>query len=115
MLSGIDEQAASIGSFERACNHTWISGGDEELRCVFGILGEAGEIAELYKKAQRKGEKPNAIQVMDEMGDVLYYITMLAHQYGKSLEDIMTMNIAKLSERELKGTLHASKEERAEK
>ena len=43
----------------------------------------------------------------DELGDVLWYITVIAHKKGFSLSEIMMRNINKLEVRELRGKKNA--------
>ena len=43
----------------------------------------------------------------DELGDVLWYITVIAHKKGFSLSEIMMRNINKLEMRELRGKKNA--------
>ena len=60
----------------------------DENYCIIALNGEAGEVAEWYKK-----------YLKGELGDVLYYLTRLASLNGWTLEDIMEGNKAKLDER----------------
>jgi NTP pyrophosphatase (non-canonical NTP hydrolase) len=69
---------------------------------IKGLIGELGEVMELLKKNERQG---NRRQVMtkdrfnEEMGDVLWYFSRLASQYGASLNEIAKENVKKLRER----------------
>lgn len=77
---------------------------------VLGLVGEAGEIANRYKKVIRDngGVLDNTArdQLAAEMGDVLWYLAMLSHELGVSLGDIAESNLQKLAARKLKGTIH---------
>lgn len=67
---------------------------------TLGLVGEAGEVANLVKKSQRSGAQPlNVSKMLDELGDVLWYTTALAFQFGYTLEEIAQINMEKLSER----------------
>lgn len=82
---------------------------------TLGLCGEAGEVAELQKKAIRDGEKPDhADRLHRELGDVLWYVAVLAHVSGFTLEDVMAANLAKLSTRQATGTLGGSGDYRGE-
>lgn len=60
---------------------------------------EAGEAAQLVIKAKYHG-KPLALdELRDELGDVLWYVAVLAHEYDLTMNDIMSANIAKLRAR----------------
>ena len=74
---------------------------------TLGLTGEAGEVAEIVKKAYRvqpfnRPVDPTALAL--ELGDVLWYLAALAEEYGFRLEDIAIMNIAKLEARSNPGS-----------
>ena len=73
--------------------------GDLLSMCVLGLVGEAGEVAELIKKHRfhRQPLVPAAIE--KELGDVLWYLANLADVCGLSLERIAAVNLQKLRER----------------
>jgi NTP pyrophosphatase (non-canonical NTP hydrolase) len=63
-------------------------------RQVHALLGLAGEWGEVMRCL------PGQIaEVRDELGDMLYYLTMLAHEHGLTLDEVMTRNVEKLRER----------------
>jgi NTP pyrophosphatase (non-canonical NTP hydrolase) len=67
--------------------------------CVIALNGEAGEVAEWYKKFVLRGNVTGKYTVEDlkiELGDVLFYLTALASRYGWSLDEIMEANFEKL-------------------
>lgn len=73
-----------------------------EAYTVIALNGEAGEVAEWYKKYVLRGNPTGQLTLEDlkgELGDVLFYLTRLGSLYGYSLEDIMTYNKAKLDAR----------------
>jgi len=78
---------------------------------ILGLVGEAGEVANRYKKLVRKWPEDNAVlfdayhDLADELGDVLWYLAAVAHELGYTLEDIASMNLSKLALRQSKGTL----------
>lgn len=47
-----------------------------------------------------------------ELGDVLWYVSDLAKQFGYSLQEIAEMNIAKLADRAERGVVQGSGDER---
>lgn len=79
--------------------------------CAIGLAGESGEVVEKVKKAWRDGDlDPDAIE--RELGDVLWYVAMLADVLGRDLEDVARNNVHKLSDRKERGVLGASGDER---
>lgn len=75
-------------------------GKDPIIHCLLGLCGEAGEVADLHKKAQYvDGPKLSTRRVEEELGDVLWYLTALAEQYGTTIEQLAKENIAKLEDR----------------
>ena len=74
-----------------------------------GLTGEAGEVANKVKKIIRDGTNQNIIQeISNEIGDVLWYVALLADDIGCKLSDIANDNLIKLENRKKKGTLHGS-------
>ena len=71
----------------------------EALKCwALGLAGEAGEFANLIKKALYHGHDRNEtfIKAAEELGDVLWYLAAAADKIGLSLSQIAEANIAKL-------------------
>ena len=64
-----------------------------------GITGEAGEVADYIKKVVSHGHKLDPKKLMAELGDTMWYISLLATLLEVSLEDIAKQNIAKLRAR----------------
>lgn len=75
---------------------------------VLGLNGEAGECAEIIKKALR-AEQPLSVKqrtnLLLELGDVLWYVANTARICGASLEVLMEMNVEKLSARRAASSL----------
>ena len=69
------------------------------LNGVLGLAGESGECADIVKKHLFQGHELNKEKLLDELGDVLWYIAITSKGLGYSLEDIAQHNIEKLSAR----------------
>lgn len=84
--------------------------------CIFGLVGEAGEIANKYKKVIRDNNgvlsDDRRGEIFAEMGDVMWYMSELASSLGYDLTDIVTYNIEKLQKRKLEGKLSGSGDKR---
>lgn len=66
---------------------------------ALGIAGEAGEVADLIKKHIRHGHPLDKDKVAKELGDVLWYVAVLAHRIGWSLDGVAQANVEKLRKR----------------
>jgi NTP pyrophosphatase (non-canonical NTP hydrolase) len=72
---------------------------------IFGLVGEAGEVASEMKKLQRGTITPKEFTetTLLECGDVLHYIVKILDDLGYSLQDAMEANIEKLENRRVYG------------
>ena len=77
---------------------------------ALGLCGEAGEVANKIKKCIRDGASYDGIAA--ELGDVLWYVEVLAEYLGEDLNTIAAGNLKKLSDRASKGTLQGSGDNR---
>ena len=79
---------------------------------TLGLTGEAGEVANKVKKIIRDGTIENheslIQEISAEIGDCLWYISVLADDIGIKLSDIANANLEKLANRKEKGTIHGS-------
>jgi NTP pyrophosphatase (non-canonical NTP hydrolase) len=66
---------------------------------VLGITSEAGEIADQYKKFIAYGKALDRQNMLEEMGDCLWFLTLLAKTMGFTIDQVMDFNIAKLEAR----------------
>ena len=69
------------------------------LYAAIGICGEAGEASELIKKYAFHGHTIDTEHLARELGDVLWYVSYMAHLFGYPLGKIMAMNQEKLAKR----------------
>ncbi len=70
---------------------------------AMGVAGEAGEVVEKWKKiVAYKGGKvseEDRAELGKELGDVVWYIAVMANSLGLSFDEIMEKNLAKLMSR----------------
>ncbi len=71
----------------------------DPVNCAFGLTGEAGEVAELLKKKLFQGRGYAADKMLAELGDVLWYLDLMAELHGYTLDDVAAANVAKLRAR----------------
>lgn len=83
---------------------------------LLGLSGEAGEVAEKFKKIIRdqNGQitPENKAEIQKELGDVLWYLATIARYLDIPLEDIAITNIEKLSSRQSRGKINGSGDNR---
>jgi NTP pyrophosphatase (non-canonical NTP hydrolase) len=83
---------------------------------VLGVAGEAGEVVEKWKKivAYKNGEisKEDLEELSKELGDVVWYIAVLAQSLGLSLNEVMQQNLRKLADRKKRGVTKGSGDNR---
>ena len=89
---------------------------NELFHLVLGLVGETGEIAEKFKKWVRDDDsEEDKIDVEDlkkELGDVLWYVAVLADYFQINLEAVAETNIQKLASRSQRNKLHGSGDNR---
>jgi len=73
------------------------------LMGCLGLAGESGELLDLIKKMIFHGKGIDEEHAKKELGDVMWYIAMIAHSFGWSLDEIFQMNVDKLKARYPKG------------
>ena len=81
---------------------------------TLGLTGEAGEVANKVKKVLRDGTEIKDVSkdIASEIGDCLWYISVLAGDIGWDLESIAKLNIDKLQDRANRGKLSGSGDNR---
>ena len=67
-----------------------------------GLASEVGEVMSERVKETRRGAECSE-EILDELSDVLFYVTSIAVSRGGSLEKLMNHNVNKLIEREAFG------------
>lgn len=63
---------------------------------VMGLCGESGECIDLVKKSLFQGHALDREKLIDELGDVLWYVAQLATGLGVTLEYVAQHNVDKL-------------------
>lgn len=86
----------------------------EKAYPVASLMVEAAELADLFVKPYLRGDnvKPNRDKVLSEAGDVLWNLAAILTDCGMSLELAARMNIDKLQDRQSRGVIMGSGDER---
>lgn len=86
------------------------------LYTALGVAGEGGEIANTVKKILRDDNgvltPEKRLQIVSEVGDVLWYCAMLSEELGFSLSVVAGKNLDKLRSRKERGKITGSGGER---
>ena len=69
------------------------------LHAGLGVSTEAGELLDAIKKHVYYGKELDTTNLFEEMGDLFWYMAILADELGFNFEDIMKKNIEKLQAR----------------
>lgn len=104
-----------LNDYQNKTLRTWNTDEGVDFRLsnvALGLSGESGEVSDAIKKAiyhghgfkRGKGEmvSEKAVPVEDlakELGDILYYVSVGAHELGYTLQEIAEININKLAKR----------------
>lgn len=79
---------------------------------ILGLVGEAGELANKLKKVARDGQGMQTDEqteaIVDELGDVLWYVGAVATETESNLGQIALSNLKKLFSRKERGVLGGS-------
>ncbi len=67
------------------------------INAVLGLCGESGEVADIVKKHEFQGHVMDREKLIEELGDVLWYLSEAARSIDVDLADIAKKNIHKLS------------------
>lgn len=81
---------------------------------LLNLGAEAGEVLSLEAKMRRDGGNMNQYMesMKKELGDVLWHITLIAHDNGFTLKEVAQANIDKLASRVARNTLKGSGDDR---
>lgn len=69
------------------------------LHAAIGLSTESGELLDSVKKCLFYGKPLDEVNYKEELGDILWYVACACKAMNWSMEDIMQMNINKLTKR----------------
>jgi NTP pyrophosphatase (non-canonical NTP hydrolase) len=85
--------------YQLNARRTWkvVSPGLDFLHAAMGLSGESGELLDKLKKQFFKdGYVLTRNDFIEELGDVFYYLARLADMVGVTIDELATLNRAKL-------------------
>jgi NTP pyrophosphatase (non-canonical NTP hydrolase) len=69
------------------------------LNGALGLAGETGEVVDVIKKHLFQGHDLDKTKIVDELGDVMWYIALICDCIGFDLDFVTARNILKLRKR----------------
>jgi len=69
------------------------------LHATMGVATEAGELLDAVKKHYFYGKPLDEVNLIEEMGDIFWYLGVLADVLGTTFEEVQRLNILKLQKR----------------
>lgn len=70
-----------------------------KLHAALGVAGEAGELADAIKKECIYGKAPDRANIIEELGDLQWYIQLTMQMYDITPDEVFQFNADKLSAR----------------
>lgn len=113
------DKSVNFNEYQKAALTTAIHNKDplmDKTIWAMGVAGEAGELLEKWKKivAYKEGKisEEDLRLIKKELGDVVWYVAVMAHSLGLSFQDVMDLNIKKLADRKVRGVQKGEGDER---
>ena len=107
-FNGYQKKAKTTAIYPKDGNPLWYP--------ALGLAGEAGEVADKVKKVMRDHAgvvtDENRKELVNELGDVLWYMAMMAFELGVDLNDVAETNIRKITSRKQRGVIHGKGDDR---
>ena len=69
------------------------------VHMTMALMSESGEFADIVKKAVFHSKETSKVDLIDELGDVLFYFMNICHFLDITLDDVMEANLIKIRER----------------
>jgi NTP pyrophosphatase (non-canonical NTP hydrolase) len=69
------------------------------LHAALGVCGEAGELGDAIKKEYIYGKPRDLVNIVEELGDLEFYLQQVRNHYGIDREYVLQCNAEKLSKR----------------
>ena len=83
---------------QRTANRT-LNAKEKLFNGVMGLCGESGECIDLLKKARFQGHIVTTDKLIEELGDVAWYLAEAASALEMDLEEVLQRNVEKLRAR----------------
>lgn len=119
----------TLNDYQEQAMTTCTKSSDNEIYAICGLMAEVGEIADKVAKGVRKqiitvcddriyhseeGVQDGNINLKymefeegmkKELGDVLWFVSLIAHRFGWTLDEVAKLNLDKLADRAKRGVI----------
>lgn len=103
-----------INDYQKDARATCLESAKNLPYLIAGLAAETGEVAGKYAKYIRDRTEFYKLEedLVKELGDVLWFVAVMADNMGVTLEQVAQQNIDKLYSRQQRGVLKGSGDER---
>ena len=88
-----------FNEYQKAANRTLYGNEQVLTNCALGLAGESGQLIDLIQDYTFKGKDLDKEKMIDELGDVLWYLSQIAQWADVDFEDVAKANIETLNKR----------------
>lgn len=88
-----------FNEYQKAANRTLYGNEQVLTNCALGLAGESGQLIDLIQDYTFKGKDLDKEKMIDELGDVLWYLSQIAQWADVDFDDVAKANIETLNKR----------------
>lgn len=88
-----------FNEYQKAANRTLYGNEQVLTNCALGLAGESGQLIDLIQDYTFKGKDLDKEKMIDELGDVLWYLSQIAQWADVDFDDVAKVNIETLNKR----------------
>ena len=92
-----------FNEYQKAANRTLYGNEQVLTNCALGLAGESGQLIDLIQDYTFKGKDLDKEKMIDELGDVLWYLSQIAQWANVDFDDVAKANIETLNKRYANG------------
>lgn len=100
-----------LNEYQKRARKTRLPTANEQY-CLLNLSAEVGELLGHIAKSIRKNTSPDRNTIAKELGDVLWQVSAVADDFGLALDNVAVDNLDKLADREQRGVLIGSGDNR---
>ena len=98
-MQDVIEDSITLNEYQIQAMKTSSGKGNDLIVGILGLCGESGELADLMKKHLHQGHPLKPDQIIDELGDILWYLAYTTQQLGIFMDNVANHNLVKLRKR----------------